>query len=420
MVSSFAGVNNYLNALSAQSSVHDTKLATVHDALALLGNPQNTIPAIHIAGTSGKGSTAYYASSLLQNMGYRVGMVVSPHLQSVAERAQINGAPLDEITYCRLFSEFISLSEKHQWKLTYIEFLTIFAYWLFAQERVDYMVIEVGVGGRLDPTNVITRSHTVRVITDIGFDHMELLGNTIAEIASEKAGIIHSSDTVVLHQQPSEVMDVIAASCRQLSAQQIVADSAIILGSPLPLFQQRNWTLAHRAVNERLIVDGQLALSKQASALSQQINIPGRFEHITSSGIDIILDVAHNAQKLTALTSSIAARPPSIAPVYVVAFGGNKQAILSEILAVISQNASAIIATNFPSTTTAWYPSLAPKLIAKAWPTSAAARVTIITDPLLALEKAIHIAKEQHTIVVVTGSFYLIEGVRAKLLDTVT
>ena len=206
---SMRDITYFLDELIAHPPEKHDRLAYIAHILETLGSPQSQIPAIHIAGTSGKGSTAYYATSLLNQAGYTTGTLVSPHIASVAERSLISGQPLPEQEYLHYFQEFANLCVAHNLHLSYFEFLTIFSFWLFKKIDVNYIIIEVGIGGRLDTTNVISHSPTVRVITDIGLDHTELLGNTLTEITQEKAGIIHQNDSVVMNRQASEIETVI-------------------------------------------------------------------------------------------------------------------------------------------------------------------------------------------------------------------
>jgi dihydrofolate synthase/folylpolyglutamate synthase len=135
-----------------------------------LGNPQNRLSVIHIAGTSGKTSTSYYIAALLHATGKTVGLSVSPHIDTIAERAQIDLRPLEESDYCEQLGIFLELIEKSGIQPSYFEVLVAFMYWLFDRRGVDYAVVEVGLGGLLDGTNVVDRSDKVCVITDIGFD----------------------------------------------------------------------------------------------------------------------------------------------------------------------------------------------------------------------------------------------------------
>ena len=164
-------------------------LDTMRALMLALGNPQNSYKTIHVAGTSGKTSTSYYIAALLGQTGKKIGLSVSPHVDNVNERVQIDLVPLDEHEYCQQFSTFLQIINKLRIKPTYFELLIAFAFWQFAQEKVDYAVIEVGLGGLLDGTNVIERSDKVCVIADIGLDHVAVLGNSLAGIAAQKAGI---------------------------------------------------------------------------------------------------------------------------------------------------------------------------------------------------------------------------------------
>ena len=395
----------FLDELIAHPPKKHDRLAYVAHILETLGSPQNQIPAIHIAGTSGKGSTAYYATSLLNQAGYTTGTLVSPHIASVAERSLINGQPLPEQEYLHYFQTFANLYIVHNLHLSYFEFLTIFSFWLFKEMGVDYIIIEVGIGGRLDTTNVISRSPTVRVITDIGLDHMELLGNTLTEIAQEKAGIIHQSDSVVMNRQASEIETII----RQRAELQ---HSQFSIASPvnseflkiLPDFQQRNWTLAYRAVEKRLALNKKPPLPKEALKKSVHITIPGRLEKRNVDGVNIIFDVAHNPQKIRALIDSLRKLYPDKKPIFVVAFGQNKQSSMAESLAIIDNLAQLTYATTFSANYGKNHRNIPPETIRHVMKSA----VKIEYNPDKALAKAIKKARQLDTYVVVTGSFYLV------------
>ena len=395
----------FLDELIAHPPKKHDRLAYVAHILETLGSPQNQIPAIHIAGTSGKGSTAYYATSLLNRAGYTTGTLVSPHIASVAERSLINGQPLPEQEYLHYFQTFANLYIVHNLHLSYFEFLTIFSFWLFKEMGVDYIIIEVGIGGRLDTTNVISRSPTVRVITDIGLDHMELLGNTLTEIAQEKAGIIHQSDSVVMNRQASEIETII----RQRAELQ---HSQFSIASPvnseflkiLPDFQQRNWTLAYRAVEKRLALNKKPPLPKEALKKSVHITIPGRLEKRNVDGVNIIFDVAHNPQKIRALIDSLRKLYPDKKPIFVVAFGQNKQSSMAESLAIIDNLAQLTYATTFSANYGKNHRNIPPETIRHVMKSA----VKIEYNPDKALAKAIKKARQLDTYVVVTGSFYLV------------
>ena len=402
---SMRDVTYFLNELIAHPPEKHDRLVYVTHVLEILGNPQNQIPAIHIAGTSGKGSTAYYATSLLNRAGYTTGTLVSPHIASVAERSLINGQPLPEQEYLHYFQAFANLYVAHSLHLSYFEFLTIFSFWLFKKIDVDYIIIEVGIGGRLDTTNVISRSPTVRVITDIGLDHTELLGNTLTEIAQEKAGIIHQNDLVVMNRQTPDVEVVVQQQTDAQHAQLSIAspvNSKIL--KILPDFQQRNWTLAYRAVEKRLSLDEKPSLPKEVLEKSVYITIPGRLEKRNVDGVNIIFDVAHNPQKIRALVDSLRKLYPDKKPIFVVAFGQNKQSSMAESLAIIDNLAQLAYATTFSANYGKNHRHVPPETIQHLMKSSA----KIEQNPATALAKAINKARQLDTYVVVAGSFYLV------------
>lgn len=395
----------FLNELIAYPPEKHNRLVYVAHILEILGNPQNQIPAIHIAGTSGKGSTAYYATSLLNRAGYTTGTLVSPYIASVAERSLINGQTLPEQEYLHYFQEFASFYATHSLHMSYFEFLTIFSFWLFAEINVDYIIIEVGIGGRLDTTNVISRSPTVRVITDIGLDHTELLGNTLTEIAQEKAGIVHQSDSVVMNRQASEI-EMVVRQHAELQFSQFSIASPIVddFLKILPDFQQRNWTLAYRAVEKRLALDKKPSLPKEVLEKSVHIAIPGRLEKRDVDGVNIIFDVAHNPQKIRALVDSLRKLYPDKKPIFVVAFGQNKHSSLAESLAIIDNLAQLAYATTFSANYGKNHRNVPPETIRHVM--KSAVEIEYNTDKALA--KAIKKARQLDTYVVVAGSFYLV------------
>lgn len=395
----------FLDELITHPPKKHNRLAYVAHILETLGSPQNQIPAIHIAGTSGKGSTAYYATSLLNQAGYTTGTLVSPHIASVAERSLINGQTLHEQEYLHYFQEFTSFYAAHNLHLSYFEFLTIFSFWLFKKIDVNYIIIEVGIGGRLDTTNVISRSPTVCVITDIGLDHTELLGNTLTEIAQEKAGIIHQNDSAVMNRQTTEIETIIRQHAESQHSQFSIASPTIDdFLKILPDFQQRNWTLAYRAVEKRLTLDKKPPLSKEVLEKSVHITIPGRLEKRNVDGVNIIFDVAHNPQKIRALIDSLRKLYPDKKPIFVVAFGQNKQSSIAESLAIIDNLAQLAYATTFSANYGKNHRRIPPETISRVM--KSAVEIEYNTDK--ALVKAIKKARQLDTYVVVTGSFYLV------------
>jgi len=205
-------------------------LRRVEQLLERLGNPQNAARSVHIAGTKGKGSTAAMIASILTRSGYRVGLYTSPHLLSITERLQVDGKPIAEDTFARLVDmlkpEVEAVNQLGTYgELTTFELLTALAFIYFREMGVHYQVLETGLGGRLDATNVITPE--VCVITSISYDHMDVLGDTLTKIATEKAGIIKPGSTMVCSPQFPEAMAVIERTCRERGVKLIKAGSDV-------------------------------------------------------------------------------------------------------------------------------------------------------------------------------------------------
>lgn len=185
-----------------------------------LGHPDRAYPSAHIAGTNGKGSTAAFLESILRHAGFRTGLSTSPHLERINERLRINGEEMGNESFAAIFTRLQALIEEllaaHKLRAhpTYFECVTAMAFEYFARERAEFGVFEVGLGGRLDATNIL--SPVVTVITQIDFDHENFLGHSLKEIASEKAGILKPNVPVVLAEQRPEAREVILARANQL------------------------------------------------------------------------------------------------------------------------------------------------------------------------------------------------------------
>ncbi|MDF2157708.1 folylpolyglutamate synthase/dihydrofolate synthase family protein [Algoriphagus sp. CAU 1675] len=185
-----------------------------------LGNPERKFKSIHVAGTNGKGSTSHSLAAILQSAGYKVGLYTSPHLKSFTERVRVNGKEISQEAVVRFVDQNKSFLD--QLKPSFFEMTVGLAFWYFAEEEVDVAVIEVGMGGRLDSTNVI--SPVLSVITNIGFDHMQFLGDTLPLIAEEKAGIIKSKVPVVISQTQEETSPVFLKKANEQGAPIVFAD----------------------------------------------------------------------------------------------------------------------------------------------------------------------------------------------------
>jgi dihydrofolate synthase/folylpolyglutamate synthase len=256
-----------------------------------LGNPHRSLKCIHIAGTNGKGSTAHMLASVLQTAGFTVGLYTSPHLKDFRERIKINGQPIDKDIVVDFVNENLQTLEAGN--CSFFEVTVGMAISSFAKARVDVAIIEVGLGGRLDATNIITP--ILSIITHISKDHQQFLGNTIEAIAAEKAGIIKENVPVVLGQNKESVKNVILDKAKSLSspvffANQIKAYATDLVGD----YQKENLVTAYTAlqvltefdVNEDHIREGLQAVAKNTG-------LQGRWQIIADSP-KVIVDVAHN------------------------------------------------------------------------------------------------------------------------------
>lgn len=261
-----------------------------------LGDPQNDYPTIHIAGTNGKGSTAHFLSSIIQEAGFKVGLFTSPHLKDFRERIKINGKYIPENDVI----EFVNANKAEFEKIeaSFFEYTTALAFWYFKKEKVDLAIIETGLGGRLDSTNILHPE--ISIITSISLDHTNLLGDTVVKIAAEKAGIIKPNVPVVVAQNSSEVVSVILNHALPIHSEVLLAED-----SELPddvelglegLYQRENALTAITAAELLTTLDWELNESDFRKGLKNVIkntNFAGRWQRLGESPT-IICDVAHN------------------------------------------------------------------------------------------------------------------------------
>ena len=196
-------------------------LGRMDSFLELMGNPHRSIPTIHVAGTKGKGSTAAFCDAVLAAAGYRTGFYSSPHLHSFCERIRLDTVPISKPRFASLVQELWPYQEQmgriaQMGEVSLFEFMTAMAFWCFSNDKVDFQTIEVGLGGRLDATNVVDPE--VAVITSISLDHTSILGDSLEQIAAEKAGIIKPQVPVVISPQPPQALEVILSKCREQRA----------------------------------------------------------------------------------------------------------------------------------------------------------------------------------------------------------
>jgi dihydrofolate synthase/folylpolyglutamate synthase len=307
-------------------------LDRITDLLDLLGSPQRAYPSIHITGTNGKTTTARMIDALLQAFGIRTGRYTSPHLESVTERIALDGVPLDPARFAEVYDEVAPFAEivdaRHPDRVTYFEFLTAMGFAAFADAPVEVAVVEVGLGGRWDATNVVDAP--VAVVTPIGLDHVGILGDTIAAIAGEKAGIIHPGAVVVAASQPEAAAAALTNRASEVGAaiwsegaQFGVRSRTLAVGGQLLDLQGVGGIYdgivlplhgAHQAVNAATALAaveaffgagdrGRLDLDAVREGFAS-VTSPGRLE-VVRRGPTVLLDGAHNPAGAAALAAAI-------------------------------------------------------------------------------------------------------------------
>ena len=277
----------------------NNKLDNILTFTSVLGNPQTKFKSLHIAGTNGKGSSSSMLASILQEAGYKVGLYTSPHLKDFRERIKINGKEIPESYVVNFISENKSFLEKHS--LSFFEMTVGMAFSYFAEEKVDIAVIEVGLGGRFDSTNIITPE--VSLITNISKDHTDILGDTLPKIAFEKAGIIKQNVPVVISEYQEETAPVFTARAKEIKAPIIFANhiETSLTTDLQGAYQEKN-IKGVIAVTELLIHQGwDITPENIAQGLLHVVhntNLKGRWQTLGSYPT-IVCDTGHNVGGLT-------------------------------------------------------------------------------------------------------------------------
>jgi dihydrofolate synthase/folylpolyglutamate synthase len=416
--------------------------------LEALEHPERKFPAVLIAGTNGKGSAAATLSSILQASGYKTGLYTSPHLVRINERIRIDSTAIADDDFAGIHdlvdrtAERLVGENELPWHPSFFEMLTAIAFEYFAREKVDIAVLEVGMGGRLDATNVV--EPLVSVITDISLDHQKFLGDTLTEIAREKAGIIRADRPVVTLPQTPEANDVLGNTILDLGARAVSAvpyvppvspnsaqylllseqeKAGYVARYPLPVLgneimvetplvgrhQLRNIALAIAAAEE-LSRDRYPNIS--AATIERGIretHWPGRFQILAAAAAnpEVVFDVAHNPAGAWALRSTLSAAYEDRPLTFV--FGAMRDKAIGEIAEILFPLAERVIATHADN----------PRAATPAEIREAAHRVAVeieeAPDVPIALAKA-RAAAGTKGLVVVTGSIYIV-GEAMRVLD---
>jgi dihydrofolate synthase/folylpolyglutamate synthase len=426
----------------AQTPSHKFDLAHMRVLLTELNHPERAFPSVLIAGTNGKGSTASTLASILRASGLKTALYTSPHLIRINERIRINGEEISDDYFAGLHAEVNRVAERLvdrgdlPWHPSFFEMMTAIAFTHFTRERVQIAVLEVGMGGRLDATNVV--EPLLSIITDISLDHQKFLGSTVREISREKVGIIRPGGTVVTLPQQPEANDVIGNTILDLGARGVsavqyvppvspgsaeywvpsteqnrgqlyayryplqVMGREILVETPLVgRHQLRNVALAIAAVEE-LSNEGFSGITPES--IEQGIREtcwPGRFQVLGAHAgwPEVVLDVAHNPAGAWALRSALSERYGDRPLVFV--FGAMRDKAISEMTEILFPLADQVIVTRPENPRSA-----SPDEIRQAG-SRTGAEIETVSDVALALERARHVAGRD-TVIVVTGSIYLV------------
>lgn len=410
-------------------------LDKIEKLLDLLGNPQEGIRVVHVAGTNGKGSTCAMIDSMLRAAGYRVGLYTSPYLEVFNERIRVDGKNIPDEDVARLTEKVknaVEEMERKGWgQPTEFEVVTALGFLYFKEQKVDYLVLEVGMGGRYDATNVITP--LVSVITPISYDHQQYLGDTLAEIAGEKCGIIKPGRVTVTAPQSEEAMKVIEKTCRELKSPLVkvedeVSYRLISWGVEGQTFELKTSKRDYQAVRIKLLGDHQLDNAATAVAAVEALQHygieipmdavkkgleearwPGRLE-IMRENPCVLLDGAHNIAGIQVLKGALSKYFPGKRIILLIGILGDKDYMdmLSEIIPL----ADSVVATrpDSPRALSAAELGESIKKVAK----RENLKVFEIDDIETAVNAALDMASPQD-LVVCAGSLYLIGKVRSIL-----
>jgi dihydrofolate synthase/folylpolyglutamate synthase len=397
-----------------------------------LGNPQEQIKIIHIAGTSGKGSVSTILHALLTDLGFKTGLTISPHLLTVRERIQINKHMISEEEFVRYLQQIQPVIEAvrstRYGQPTYFDVIIALAFTAFADKQVDYAVVETGLGGLLDGTNVVDNPLKVALLSTIGYDHMHILGSTLTEIAYQKAHIMRSGNQAFSVPQEPEVAEVFTRIAQEKGASlsfltegenYIVKDET----TDGVLFDYAYGPIAmndlvvglsgrYQAQNAALALTGLAYLSQRdrfetpenviRTAL-RTVTFAGRFETLQYRNALLLTDGAHNPQKMEAFLKSLATLYPDKRFPFLLAFKQGKD--IQEMLRLISSHASEVVISRFTNTTNDMiHTSSEVEDVAAAARAAGIQQVSVVPD----LKEALNSLVAAHPTVVITGSLYLL------------
>lgn len=397
-----------------------------------LGNPQEQVKIIHIAGTSGKGSVSTILHALLTDLGFTTGLTISPHLVTVRERIQINKQMISEEEFVRYLQQIQPVIEAvrttRYGQPTYFDVIIALAFTVFADKQVDYAVVETGLGGLLDGTNVVQNPLKVALLSTIGYDHMHILGSTLPEIAFQKAHIMHRGNQAFSVPQEPEVAAVFTRIAQEKGAHLrflTEGETYTIHGETTEgvMFDYQYGTYSfqnlmvglsgrYQAQNASLALTAVVYLSERDTFTIPEavirtslrtVTFAGRFETFRFQNAALITDGAHNPQKMAAFLKSLTTLYPKKKFPFLVAFKQGKD--IDEMLRLIAPHASEVVISRFTNTTNDMiHTSTEVEEVAAAARSAGISQVQVVPD----LKEALNLLATAHQTVVITGSLYLL------------
>lgn len=406
-------------------AAYKTDLTNTLTLVNAIGNPQQRFKTIHVAGTNGKGSTSHMLAAILQTAGYKTGLYTSPHIKDFGERIKINGHQIDE----QFIINFVEKTKGivNDVAPSFFELTVAMAFQYFADEEVDIAIIECGLGGRLDSTNII--NPILSVITNIGYDHMDILGNTLPEIAAEKAGIIKEGIPVIIGESNEETLPVFIDVAQKRNASLILANDAYTASQTTPLthglqllikekvtgnqeifvtdlgglYQAKNICTVLAAVdalvNQQFIITNEMVKSGLAS-VKTTTGLIGRWEILQQDPL-VICDVAHNREGIEQVLLQLNVSFPNRNWHFVIGFVKDKA--LNSVLEILPTKATYYF-TN----------AQIPRALAKEILQEAAAKYRLEGNSFCNVSAALEQAKanaDDNDVIVVFGSFFIVAEV---------
>lgn len=396
--------------------------------LTRIGDPHKKLRAIHVAGTKGKGSTACFAASILQAAGYKVGAYFSPFVYNLRERIQVNGQMIPEDDFARIVTmirphiEYLAQTDHGQ--TTEFELKTAVGFVYLAEQNVDYAVIEVGLGGRLDATNVLPHP-IVSVITNIGYDHVEMLGHTLSAIAYEKAGIVRARGTVVTGIEGGEALDTVRAVCKERGAcltrvvpgKSFVShdDGSVSIRTQAYCIDHVRPRLAGRFQHANAAVAATAVLLAPCARITpehlrtgiESAFLPGRMQTVHDTNPTVIVDVAHNELASGVLADALVnmhrANDRPVMLVLGMSRGHDPAQFLQSLTSTIRPEKIWVCEPSFRALPAETIANAARQLL------DGDAVITLTQNAVDAAKEAVRAARQiNDSIVLVTGSFYTV------------